>query len=149
MKTVLALVFSLVASYSFAGNLPVFPDCYRGTMKASDGTSADVFVSFRSVENKLVRVQALQIGNYSHSFSGTLVADNSVTFNSNDDYIPGGNATFNIDIKLDFNGKSATGSYKEYRLQDGRGGYGQSEAGALVASGEMQLKKCRVKVVDQ
>ncbi|MCC2679756.1 MAG: hypothetical protein K0R29_2332 [Pseudobdellovibrio sp.] len=148
MKSVTALALFLFSFSLSASELPVFPDCYRGTMTSADGSKADVFVSFSSVEGKLVRVQSLKIGNYDHTFSGTLVQENSVTFNSNDDYIPGGNASFNIDIKLDFSGNTAVGSFKEYRLQDGRGGYAQSPASTLTFAGDILLKKCRVKVVD-
>lgn len=149
MKSVIALSIAFFSVIGNASELPVFPDCYRGTMSASNGKKVDVFVSFSSVENKLARVQALQIGNYSHKTSGTVVSENTVTLNSNDDYIPGGNATYNIDIKMQFNGKTAIGTFNEYRFQDGRGGYAQSDAKSLVSSGTMQLKKCLVKVVDQ
>lgn len=149
MKSFVALTIALFSLNGLATQLPVFPDCYRGTMTSADGSKAEVFVSFSSVENKLVRVQNLKIGNYSHRTSGTMVSDNSVTFNSNDDYIPGGNASYNIDIKMEFNGKKAVGTFKEYRFQDGRGGYEQSDAASLAFAGNMQLSKCRVKIEDQ
>ena len=148
MKSAFALLTFIFSTMVFAGELPIYPDCYRGKMQTADGKNADVFVSFSSVEKNIVRVQTLQVGSYTHQYTGTLLADNKVTFNSNDDYIPGGNASFNIDIAFDFGAAKPSGSYKEYHFEDGYGGFGQSDARSLISSGEFQLKKCRVQVTD-
>lgn len=144
MKTFfLVLLFSLSA---FAQNLPIYPECYQGTLKTENGNIENVFLTFDRIQGTTAFVKEFKLGSYSHTYSGSIINASKVQFNNNNDYIPGGNADFNIDIELNFSENTASGIFKEYRFSEGRGGFGESNPTSIVKQGQISLNRCYVEV---
>jgi hypothetical protein len=120
--------------------------CYEGVLSRPDGTQAPVVLRGALNEAEAYYwVHQFSIGSFAQIYSGALRGENTLRFNSNDDYIPGGNASYNADSELvfDASGERASGTFRHYRYAsaDGRGGFGQA-GGVLVDSGEFALKRC-------
>lgn len=141
------LLFLMVTHFAHAGGPEAYPTCYQGQLQMDDGRTEIVMLAFSAIEGRLARIQTFVLGDKSHRYSGTIRENNVVTFNENNDYIPGGHATYNIDIELRFpknSSESITGSLKRYSFANGTGGYGHSPPDSLVESGLIQLKKCKI-----
>ena len=130
MKLLLiALIFVTVGSYA---KIITAPLCYKGALVTRDDVRL-VELIFESNPklypdgSTLYPVRLFKIGNQVFESSGTShkQAPETLQFNSNDDYIPGGNASYNMDIELEHNDKSKTftGTYKYYQGAT-RGGFG-------------------------
>ncbi|MGE3611566.1 MAG: hypothetical protein AB7I27_18385 [Bacteriovoracaceae bacterium] len=149
MKFLMLSIFILAFSnFTSANSIDLTPNCYKGTLVLSNGENRDVFLTLKSIENALVRVNEFKIGNQDFYHSGRMVGDDVIVFNENNDYIPGGNANFNLDINLKFGADQVVGQYKFYQFEEGHGGYGQSNSEGLVLDGVFELRKCLVKIVD-
>ncbi len=132
--------------------LQMSPACYRGTLTMSDAEHSErpVFLSFSSIKDGYyVIVEKFRLGNSSMESSGSLITKNEISFNDNNDYIPGGDATYNVDVDLKFVGNTVTGFYKKYEFKEGFGGFGESDPSTLVEAGTLSLKKCQVVAIDQ
>jgi hypothetical protein len=81
-----------------------------------------------------------RIGDLQIHTSGLEDSQGTIVFNTNDDYIPGGNATFNIDVTLDL-GSSLTGQFSHYVFPNGDGDGGSNKGGKLLRSGTIYLSK--------
>ncbi len=149
MKHFLAAILSLffVTSTGLA-SITTYPECFRGTLTNQDGSIEHVILIFSSINRDLAFVKEFNIGKRSLDVAGILLNENEVVFNENNDSIPGGNASFNIDIYLKFDGDVVTGYLKEYQMEDGYGGFGQSDPKTLRSSGTFNLKKCTVRTID-
>ncbi len=115
----------------------------------TNGEVKNVFLAFSSIDGKLARLHEFKIGNSYHGYSGTLLNRNEMVFNENNDYIPGGEASYNLDMHLKLDGKNITGFYKEYHFDEGKGGFNKSKPDSMTAEGVFDLRSCRVIVVDQ
>ena len=120
--------------------------CYDGMLARPDGTQSPVVL--RGALNEAdghYWVHQFSIGSFAQIYSGDLRGAGTLRFNSNDDYIPGGNASYNADSELvfDLSGDRASGTFRHYRYasSDGRGGFGQA-GGLLIDSGDFALKRC-------
>lgn len=74
----------------------------------------------------VVRVKTARFGPYKFSSAVWNEKQSEITLYSNDDYIPGGNATFSHILKLKLEGKKVSGKMKIYRFPGGDG-YGRSQ----------------------
>lgn len=150
MRTLLLAIVSLSLNLSsaLAEEVSTYPYCYRGKLTLITGENKDVFLTFSSVQKNVAKVREFKIGHSLKNKSGKIISDGEVAFNENDDYVPGGYATFNIDIHLMFGGNRATGFYKEYHFKQGRGGFGLSNPDSLTIEGTFDLRRCRVEIVD-
>jgi hypothetical protein len=144
MKFLIAVI--LFSAPAFAIPIKPYPTCYQGTL-VTNGNTVPFFLTFDTVTSDAIRVKELKIGEENYVAGGALDGEN-VTLNSNDDYAPGGNASFNIDISLNFHGKEVVGEDRYYQFKDGKGGFGQSKDQDLRSLGTIELKECRVKIID-
>jgi hypothetical protein len=137
------------------------PNCYKGKIELTSLTRNNatrvlpvqltldrVSDSYTQPVKKIVFVSDFRIDKMSFENSGTIVNSSTLAFNYNDDYIPGGNASYNIDIQLIFTAQGATGTYNEYAYDDGdgRGGYGESLKDAKakqLQTGTFTLENCQ------
>ena len=120
--------------------------CYKGSLKLENGEEKQVRISRfylnpRRAEGRYF-FEAFVIGSGRWQSSGKLVENNVLAFNSNDDYIPGGNACSNEDITLTFKGKRAVGTYFHYGFPncDGYGGPRNGSEEFLLNKGNFSLK---------
>jgi hypothetical protein len=153
------LLFSMLVAFTASADerraLPpasdlilAYPGCYQGTLKVLTSRERSeeravrlVFSGRRNDSGERLFVHELSLGDARIPYSGRLAAANTLEFNDNDDYIPGGNATYNRDIRLEFTARGASGTYelRAYPDESGRGGYGDT-AGDLVERGLIQLR---------
>ena len=143
------VLISLLFSVSvLADSFKSSPFVYVGKVKYNDGTKGDVTLELgsRTPSGESVFVRTFRIGDFDQSYSGT-IRGNSLVFNSNDDYIPGGNASYNVTTVLNFKNKSAVGTihFYDYPNHDGYGGANQAD-GELRYSGSIKLKRKKIKV---
>lgn len=160
MKTLLNVLMVLLITMPLSVlGVEIFPHCYRGeiTWDTKDGSTSKspVFLEFSKIGKgtdgkSLAFVKTFTIGGYSMPVSGKMLEDNSLVFNTNDDYIPGGNATFNRDVFLNFSdGKKPWGHFHDYRYSSGAyGGYQSRSEGIVEASGRIDLKLCKSVIID-
>ena len=139
------IVFGLFSYVSHAQ--PPEGACYQGTLTLEDGVTRPVKLSLAAVFDGYFHIEEFRVGDYLHPYSGEVLGER-LRFNSNDDYIPGGNASFNMDIELSFSGDRVEGTYGLYLYfdRDGYGGFGYAEGkvgdGAEVESGVLELELC-------
>lgn len=117
--------FFIASLFVFAGSAlaqPKLSNCYVGTIELASGESKRISLlrdplndySYMNLNNdKIVQVQ---------------LKNNQLETNLNDDYIPGGNASYNIDLSLKIEANSGAGTYLHYNYADGQG-YGGLGAG--------------------
>lgn len=147
MKFLIVLT-SLLFSFSlFASAFKTAPNCYKGKLNIPEGPSHDVLMVLKSVEGDLVRVEKFKVGSSMLVGSGTLLTNNEIIFNYNNDYIPGGNATYNIDVYLKNIDGKLEGFYKEYRFEHGEGGFANSDPRSLMINGIFELKECVIRTI--
>jgi hypothetical protein len=144
------LVFILLVFASVAkAQIRLAPYCYSGTMKTENGQIKDVFLQFKSAEGSNYQVATFTLGDFVLGSNGTEIEKDRIVFNSNDDYIPGGNASFNLDVDLTFKGKNVEGTFKYYRYEvDGPGGFGSAQRAGVrpVETAELKLRRCKTVV---
>ncbi len=130
MKFLLAaLMLMTVGSYA---KIITAPLCYKGSMLTEDDIR-DVELVFEPYVqsypdgSSLYRVRFFKIGNqiFENSGSSLKQTPDILRFNNNDDFIPGGNAHYNIDIELIHNNKNKTftGTFRHYQGAT-HGGFG-------------------------
>lgn len=148
-------LFLLIAFMGAAqADIKLNPYCYTGSVTMRDGSKSKVFLQLNEKSGNYYKVEKFNLGTYAVPVSGRLAAPDTLQFNSNDDYIPGGNASYNVDIELSFNGKKASGVYKYFKYEDrrnpGRGGFGQADKdpnATQVEEGVIELSLCKLQVV--
>lgn len=139
-----SLFLSVCLFSLFQANAAIY-QCYKGTLSLQNGETKEVRIQ------KLARnprrgnnyfFQVFTIGTESWETSGKAIEKNTLAFNSNDDYIPGGYACSNTDIQLDFKGKKARGTFYRYRFPNcaGTGGPRYGSEDFLVQKGTFKLK---------
>lgn len=137
MKMFLLSVITIFSVTTYANDLPVYPNCYRGTLDMNDGTVKPVFISLSKVEGNLARVYEFILGGSAHTYSGTVTSENEVSFHYENGN-PDESSTYKVDMTLKFDGKRATGTYKS---TDSESSSGNSE-------GTFALRKCHIAVID-
>lgn len=156
MKTLLLHIFILFSflnsgtSWALTQNIGIYPICYRGALQMANGEEKEAFLTIGSLDRELniARISEFRIGESYFIYNGTLANDRTIILNDNNDYIPGGNATYNIDIALRFDGRHVTGSYKKFVFEEGYGGFGSSDPSSLLSEGQFELRKCRQEIRD-
>ena len=123
-----------------------FSNCLKGTLKLTNTKEYSVLIILGEKSRNLQYVDLFRIdGLLDSRYSGDYTNSSTLQFNYNDDYIPGGNATYNIDIELvRGDDEVVIGTYKEYRFPYGSGGYGESDSSTLLKKGNFQLKSCNL-----
>src|SRR6185503_17383721 len=109
MKFLVSLAVLSLTSMALAEPPQVSPYCYHGqvTLETNGKTETkDVFLSLVKSGGYYVSEQFL-IGTSENHFGGQLAGNDALRFNSNDDYIPGGNASYNTDVEFAFDSKGA------------------------------------------
>ncbi len=138
--------FSVLILLSFLSQTAyAFSDCLTGTLKLNNSKEHSVLLILGEKSESYQFVELFKINGLLNSrYSGNYADSKTLQFNYNDDYIPGGNATYNIDIELVNDNGVVKGSYEEYRFQYGNGGFGESESSSLLKKGSFKLKSCNL-----
>jgi hypothetical protein len=137
--------FSVLLALVFAQSVLAGSLCLEGTL-TRERSSTPVRIHLLNIGGGAFRViPELSLNVPTGAVSGVMSDLNVVQFNRNDDYIPGGNASFNTDMELHFYGDAATtGFFETYTYVDhsGVGGFGQ-KGGVVSDQGTITLKDCR------